>query len=219
MATADAVTILRQTPLVTALHTRIRDQNASRHTVRRPRRPRPHRRPPPAPALQFVTQSDRLVRLLVEEAMGLLPATPKRVETPCGVYDGCALPSEDELCAVSIMRAADCMVSACRSVMPDVPIGKILIQRDETTALPKFSYAKLPPNVANMHVLLLDPMLATGGSATMAIRCLVEAGVPPSNIIFINVVCCQRGLDVLHGAYPQARGSCEHPPSSFGACA
>ena len=151
--------------------------------------------------------------------MGLLPATPKRVETPCGVYDGCALPSEDELCAVSIMRAADCMVSACRSVVPDVPIGKILIQRDEATALPKFSYAKLPPNVAKMHVLLLDPMLATGGSATMAIRCLVEAGVPPSNIIFINVVCCQHGLDVLHGAYPQARSSCEHPPSPLGASA
>ena len=137
MATADAVPILRQTPLVTALHTRIRDQNASRHTVRRPRRPRPRRRPSPVPALQFVTQSDRLVRLLVEEAVSLLPATPKRVETPCGVYEGCALPSEDELCAVSIMRAADCMVSACRSVIPDVPIGKILIQRDEATALPK----------------------------------------------------------------------------------
>ena len=61
-------------------------------------------------------------------------------------------------------------------MMPAVAVGKILIQRDESTALPCLMYSKLPPDMKNRPVLLLDPMLATGGSAVAA--CKVRATAP-----------------------------------------
>jgi len=66
-------------------------------------------------------------------------------------------------------------------------------------------YSKLPPDIARRPVLLLDPMLATGGSAVMACKVLVEKGVPPENIIFVNIVCVQEGLDAIAKAYPTVR--------------
>lgn len=69
-----------------------------------------------------------------------------------------------------------------------VRIGKILIQRDEATALAKLFYAKLPQDIASRYCLLLDPMLATGGSAIRAIEVLKDHGVPESRIIFLNLV-------------------------------
>ena len=180
------VTLLRQTPLVRALHTAIRAKDASRHT--------------------FVTKSDRLVRLLAEEALALLPAQPLTVETPCGPYEGVALPDGPALCAISILRAADCMLGVVRDMMPDISVGKVLIQRDEATAQPVLMYSKLPPAVGELAgVLLLDPMLATGGSAVTAVRVLCERGVKPESIIFVNVVSCEEGLRALAAAYPQVK--------------
>ena len=79
-------------------------------------------------------------------------------------------------------------------------------ERDEVTKQPKMMYAKLPSDIAGRPVLLLDPMLATGGSAVMAIRVLVEQhGCRPDSIIFVNIVCCQEGLDAIAKAFPAVR--------------
>lgn len=69
------------------------------------------------------------------------------------------------ICGVSIIRAGESMEKALREVCLNVRIGKILIQRDEETALPKLMYTKLPKDISERSVLLLDPMLATAGSA------------------------------------------------------
>ena len=180
-----AVHLLRSTPLTKALNTQIRDQNASRQ--------------------QFVTSSNRLVRLLIEEALGFFPSTPVTVQTPCGPYEGCSLPDESSICAVSILRAADCMLGEVRVVMPSCSVGKILIQRDEETALPKLFYAKLPPDIAKRPVLLCDPMLATGGSAVTAIQVMVDKGVPPSSIVFVCVVCVKEGVEKVNAAFPEVK--------------
>jgi len=177
--------VLRETPLTSALHTTMRDKTASRHT--------------------FVTASNRLVRLLIEEALGLLPAEKVTIETPCGPYEGTRLPAEERIVAVSILRAADCMLGEVRAMMPSVAVGKILIQRDEATAMPQLMYSKLPPDMADRPVLLLDPMLATGGSAVTAVKVLVERGVKPASIVFVNVVCVKEGIDALAAAYPEVR--------------
>lgn len=181
---AQQLTVLRDTPLVKALHTKIRDKSATRH--------------------QFVTASNRLVRLLIEEALALLPNESVVVETPCGPYEGTRF-DEEKICAVSIMRAADCMLGEVRAMMPEIAAGKILIQRDEKTALPALMYSKLPPKIATMQVLLLDPMLATGGSAVAACKVLVDQGVSPTAIVFVNLVCVKEGLKALADAYPDVR--------------
>jgi uracil phosphoribosyltransferase len=178
-------TVIKQTALVKALHTAIRDKDATRHT--------------------FVTCSNRLVRLLIEEALSLFPAVPVTVQTPCGPYEGVKLPEEHRICAVSILRAADCMLDEVRSMMPSIAVGKILIQRYEKTAMPCLMYSKLPPDIGTRPVLLLDPMLATGGSAVTAVKVLVDAGCAPETIIFVNVVCVREGLEALQNAYPAVR--------------
>ena len=89
-----------------------------------------------------------------------------------------------------------------RDILSDCVIGKILIQRDEETAQPELFYAKLPNDIADRTVLLLDPMLATGGSAIAAIKVLRTAGVPEESIMFVNLVSCPEGLAALHAAYP-----------------
>ena len=86
-----------------------------------------------------------------------------------------------------------------------VRIGKILIQRDEATAQPTLYYTKLPPDVAHRFCLLLDPMLATGGSVLKAIEVLIEHGVTPDRIIFLNLVASPEGLRILEQKYPEVQ--------------
>jgi uracil phosphoribosyltransferase len=83
-------------------------------------------------------------------------------------------------------------------------VGKILIQRDESTAEPVLFYSKLPP-LGKKTVVLLDPMLATGGSAICAVQVLIDKGAAEEDIVFLNVLCCPEGLAALFKAYPKIR--------------
>ncbi|GAA5823141.1 hypothetical protein JCM5353_005793 [Sporobolomyces roseus] len=109
---------------------------------------------------------------------------------------------EGKICGVSIMRAGEAMEAGLRECCRAVRIGKILIQRDEETAQAKLFYAKLPDDIASRYCLLLDPMLATGGSAIKAIEVLLDHGVPQERIIFLNLVSCPEGLRAMNDAYP-----------------
>lgn len=153
----------------------------------------------------FARAARRLMTVLAEEAIAMLPAEAVTVTTPCGSFEGTRLPSASQVCAVTIMRAGDSLIECVRAVWPEVSVGKILIQRDEETALPKLFYCKLPPNIASKYVLLVDPMLATGGSAVSAIKCLVDAGLPASKVLFANVVATKQGVATVLEAYPEVK--------------
>eukprot|EP00992_Anisonema_acinus_P010617 TRINITY_DN6724_c0_g1_i1.p1 TRINITY_DN6724_c0_g1~~TRINITY_DN6724_c0_g1_i1.p1 ORF type:complete len:222 (+),score=80.94 TRINITY_DN6724_c0_g1_i1:2-667(+) len=173
---------------ITILFTVIRDKNTS---VR-----------------DYVFYSDRLMRILAEEGLAqLATVVPRTVETPCGVYHGLALPPPETLCCVSVVRSGDILLEAVRQLSVGIAVGKILVQRDETDKekRPVLFYNKLPPDVAQRQVLLVDPMLATGGSAKVAIKLLLEAGVPAKNIIFLNVVSCPEGLTAMAESYPEVK--------------
>ena len=96
-------------------------------------------------------------------------------------------------------------MEAVRRVSVGISVGKILCQRDESDPLKraKLFYSKLPKNISKKQVLLVDPMLATGGSASLAIRELVKAGVQSQNIVFLNVVSCPAGLKRLEQDWPK----------------
>jgi len=178
------VITLPQTAQLEALYTIIRDKNTPRG--------------------EFIFYSDRIIRLLVEEGLNHLPVIPKSVETPTGAtYEGVAF--EGRICGVSILRAGEAMEAGLRDVCRSVRLGKILIQRDEETAKPKLYYAKLPEDVASRYVLLLDPMLATGGSAIKAVEVLKEHNVPEERIIFLNLISCPEGIHTLCGTFPKLR--------------
>jgi uracil phosphoribosyltransferase len=109
----------------------------------------------------FIFYSNRIIRLLVEEGLNHLPVIEHTVTTPIGrTYNG--LMFQGKICGVSIMRAGEAMEQGLRDCCRSVRIGKILIQRDEETAQPKLFYDKLPEDIADRWVLLLDPMFATG---------------------------------------------------------
>lgn len=173
-----------QTPQLHALLTIIRDKNTQRS--------------------DFIFYSDRIIRLLVEEGLNHLPVFEHTVNTPTGVpYRGVAF--QGRICGVSILRAGEAMEAGLRECCRSVRIGKILIQRDEDTAKPKLFYAKLPEDIAERWVLLLDPMLATGGSAIQAMQVLVDHGVQPSKILFLNMIASPEGLHNVWKAFPDVR--------------
>ncbi|KAL8275403.1 hypothetical protein Esti_000615 [Eimeria stiedai] len=151
--------------------------------------------------------ADRAIRLLIEEALNVLPFVPRRVTTPLGAtYDGLAFGSG--LCGVSIVRAGESMEAALRAVCRGCTIGKILIQRDEKTSEPVLYYAKLPTDVAGRSVLLMDPMCATGGSVTRAVSVLISSGVPEENIVFATLMAAPPGIDRVFREYPKLRIVC-----------
>lgn len=157
---------------------------------------------------EFMVYGDRLMRILAEEALCRLPSVQiGTVETPCGSAQGLVDRWDMNICLVSVVRSGDILQEAVRQLQPGVKVGKILIQRDETTEdkTPVLYYKKLPRDIANCFVLLVDPMLATAGSAKMAISVLVESGVMPENIMFLNLICAPEGLDNLTEEYPQVQ--------------
>jgi len=150
----------------------------------------------------FIFYADRLIRLVIEEGLSFLPFAEETVITPTGSeYQGVRFTSK--LCGVSIVRAGESMETALREVCRDIRIGKILIQRNEETAKPMLFYAKLPEDIADRQILLLDPMLATGGSALKAIEILKQRGVKERNIIFINLIAAPEGIEAMRLHCPE----------------
>ncbi|CAL9730187.1 uracil phosphoribosyltransferase [Monosporozyma unispora] len=176
------VCLLPQTNQLTGLYTIIRDKNTTRP--------------------DFIFYADRIIRLLVEEGLDHLPVVKKTVATHTGEnYEGVGF--QGNVCGVSIVRAGESMEQGLRDCCRSVRIGKILIQRDEETAMPKLFYEKLPEDIADRYVFLLDPMLATGGSAIMATDVLIKRGVKPERIFFLNLICCEEGIQNYHKAFPE----------------
>lgn len=173
MTTGPHVHLLPQTDQLRAMHTVIRDRHCSRQ--------------------DFVFYSRRVIRLLLEAGLDLLPFTKKDVTTPVGAtYPGLEFTSK--ICAVPVIRAGEAMEAELREVLPGIRIGKILIQRDKRTKLPHLYYKHLPADIADRHVLLLEPMLATAGSALAAIDVLRESGVQEDRIILTNFISSPEGL-------------------------
>uniref|UniRef100_A0A6T6CZ94 uracil phosphoribosyltransferase n=1 Tax=Compsopogon caeruleus TaxID=31354 RepID=A0A6T6CZ94_9RHOD len=131
-----------------------------------------------------------------------LPVTPLRVVTPVdeAAFEGVTY--QRRIVGVSIIRAGEAMETALRSCCRNIRIGKILIQRDHQTAEPQLFYTKFPDDIHTRHVLLLDPMLATGASAKTAVAALLDRGVAEEKIIFINLFSSLEGIRALHASYP-----------------
>ena len=174
--------VLPQTNQLLACMTKIRDEKTSRD--------------------EFIFYADRIARMLIERGLDHFPTQKKTILTPTGsVFQGCDFVGK--ICAVPIVRAGEIMEKAFREVCKKARICKILIQRNEETSQPEFYYIKPPKDIAERWILLLDPMLATGGSAKKAIEELVKRGVKQDRIIFINLVAAPEGLKAMYEAYPE----------------
>jgi uracil phosphoribosyltransferase len=149
--------------------------------------------PPPV----FRTLAKRLALALTLEAIRDLPTEQIEVQTPLERTTGRVL---GDLVAVPILRAGLGMLEAVTELFPEVAVGYIGLERDEASLKPQHYYRKLPP-VAARHVLVLDPMLATGGSGSAACTAIKDAGRPAS-IRFVCVVSAPEGLARMQDDHP-----------------
>lgn len=157
---------------------------------------------------EFTAGTSRLLRLLLEYTLGLEPMKTSKKQTPLNVeYQHYELTYGKNYCVVVILRAANCMLNETLSVLPGASTGFVLIQRDEGSRekLPIYYYSKFPKEMAGKRILLVDPMLGTGGSAITAIQSILKAGGKEENIVFINLVGCERGISAVLKEFPSVR--------------
>ena len=121
-------------------------------------------------------------------------------ETKSGILD------EDKYAFVPILRAGTGMLDGVISVIPNAKIGHIGMYRDEKTFIPVNYFFKVPKDIEKREVMILDPMLATGGSAIDAIQLLKEKGV--KKIKFLSIIAAPEGIERVNKEYPDVEIFC-----------
>lgn len=176
---------LPTTPQIKGLHTFIR--NAS------------------TPRDEFIFYSKRLIRLVLEYALSLFPFKDVEIETPQNVlYEGKRMACQ-KICGVSILRAGETMEQAVSDVCKHIRIGKILIQTNQMTGEPELYYLRLPKDIKDYRVILMDATVATGAAAIMAIRVLLDHDVPEDNIMLVSLLMAEIGVHSIAYAFPKVQ--------------
>jgi uracil phosphoribosyltransferase len=142
---------------------------------------------------------NEIASLMVYEVTRDWPTKPKPVQTPLERMTGKVLARQITL--VPILRAGLGMSDGVLRLLPDARLGHLGVYRNESTLEPVPYYQKLPPDIAATEVLLLDPMLATGGSGAAAVSFLKNAGV--TNMRFVCLVAAPEGIQHLHQLHPE----------------
>jgi len=149
---------------------------------------------------QFRRAATRISVLLAAEAMRDVPSAAVTVDTPLGSAPGRRLDSQ--IVVVPVLRAGLGMLDAVLGLVPHARVGHIGLQRDETTAIASQYYAKLPAGLSTSFVLVIDPMLATGGSAVAALDVLERAGA--SRVRIVCIVAAPEGVAAVERRHPDA---------------
>ena len=151
------------------------------------------------PVKEFREMIGEIAALMCYEATRNLPTQEVEVETPIATAKVRKLAGK-KLAIVPILRAGLGMVDAMVQLIPSAKIGHIGLYRDPETHKPVEYYCKLPEDVENRQVFVVDPMLATGGSAVAAIDFLKGHGC--RNIVMMNVIGCPEGVKAVQEAHP-----------------
>ena len=140
-----------------------------------------------------------IAALMCYEATRNLPTEEVEVETPVAIAK-CRMLAGKKMAIVPILRAGLGMVDTMVALIPSAKIGHIGLYRDPETHMPVEYYCKLPDDISNRHVFVVDPMLATGGSAVAAIDFLKKHGC--RKITMMNVIGCPEGVKTVQEAHP-----------------
>lgn len=181
----ETLSVMKRTPQVHGMHTIIRNKETNRD--------------------EFIFYSKRLMRLLIEHALSFLPLQPVSVETPQGgVYEGRRL-SGKRVTGVSILRAGETMEQALTAVCKDIRLGKILIQTNHQTGEPELHYLRLPKDISEDYVILMDSTVSTGAAALMAVRVLLDHDVAEDKIFLLSLLMAEMGVHSVAYAFPKVR--------------
>ena len=146
----------------------------------------------------FRRMAVRISLLLASEATRDVPKRPVRVQTPLGPADGTRV--DGNVVVVPVLRAGLGMLDAVLELIPSARVGHIGLQRDEITAVASQYYSRLPDDLSGSYVLMIDPMLATGGSAVAALDLIKKAGA--RDIRMICIVAAPEGIALVSEHHP-----------------
>src|SRR5574344_2151652 len=146
-----------------------------------------------------------IAMILCYEALKDAKMANKEVTTPIAKTTG-NIVLENDYAFVPILRAGMGMIDGVLKVLPTARIGHIGLYRNEITLEPVKYYCKLPKNIEDKEVLILDPMLATGGSATAAIELLKKDGV--KKIKFLCIIAAPEGIERIKREHPDVQIYC-----------
>jgi len=149
----------------------------------------------------FRSAVTRISTVLAVEISRSFSIIEKEIETPLEKTTGYFL--NEDVVLVPVLRAGLGMVSGFLSVLPRAKVGHIGLQRDENTLQPLEYYYKTPSNIDKSKILLLDPMLATGGSSAAAISFLKKRGA--KDITFACLVAVPEGVELLENKHPEVK--------------
>jgi uracil phosphoribosyltransferase len=147
----------------------------------------------------FREASDKIITLLLYEATRDLRTRAYSMRTPLEETQGYEV--SDRVVAVPILRAGLGLVGPVLELLPNVTVGYIGLERDERTAVASRYYVKLPPDIEGKQVMILDPMLATGGTAIKAVEIMKE--YRPLGVRLVCIVAAPEGIQALQQAHPE----------------
>ena len=147
----------------------------------------------------FRTTVSEIAMLMCYEATRNLPLQEIEVETPVGLAK-CHCIAGKKIAIVPILRAGLGMVDGILDLIPSAKVGHIGLYRDPDTLEPVEYYCKMPNDIAEREVIILDPMLATGGSASAAIQFIKNYEV--KNIKLMNIIAAPEGIQRVHHDHP-----------------
>ncbi len=150
---------------------------------------------------------DEITMFMCYEALRDLPLEEVEVETPITTTK-CNMLAGEDIAVVPILRAGLGMVSGILNMVPTAAVGHIGLYRDEKTLEPHEYYCKLPKKIDERQIILLDPMLATGGSAVAAINFIKQHG--GKKIKFMCMIASPEGMKAVTDAHPDVDVYCAH---------
>lgn len=154
----------------------------------------------------FRTAADQLGSLLSYEVASVLDKEELAIETPLTKTTGYKI--KEKVILIPILRAGISLLYPFMKLFPSSPVGFVGIKRDEATALPHLYYENLPPIQSHDVVVILDPMIATGGSGGIVVEKLKKLGVAEKNMIYAGVIAAPEGIEALKKMAPDMRVIC-----------
>ena len=147
---------------------------------------------------KFRELATEITKFVCYEALKNVPVKEVKVQTP--VAEATCEKIDTDLVVVPILRAGVGMLEGILELVPTARVGFVGLYRDEETKQPVSYYQRMPTQVQGGTCIIIDPMLATGGSTIAAIDLLKESGA--GNIVVVCIVTCPEGLDLVAGAHP-----------------
>jgi uracil phosphoribosyltransferase len=152
---------------------------------------------------EFRQVTEQLSLILASEASQHVQKVPEPVQTPLAMTTGQKLP--EDVVIVPILRAGLAMLPAFLRIFPQAKVGFLGMRRDEVTKHPHLYYKNIPPISSNQNVILIDPIIATGGSGSLALQELIKMGADESKIIYVGIVSAPEGIKTVKDTCPHIK--------------